>query len=76
MPGALWPAQGFSIIIEETKMQKILLTGLLILLLAVPAPAAEKEVAGVFFPLPEGCRGENTPRDDFHLVALQEEPPV
>ena len=35
-------------------MQKILLTGLLILLLAVPAPAAEKEVAGVFFPLPEG----------------------
>lgn len=35
-------------------MQKILLAGLLILLLAVPAPAAEKEVAGVFFPLPEG----------------------
>ena len=35
-------------------MQKILLTGLLILLLAVPALAAEKEVAGVFFPLPEG----------------------
>ena len=34
-------------------MQKILLAGLLILLLAVPAPAAEKEVAGVFFPLPE-----------------------
>lgn len=34
-------------------MQKILLAGLLILLLAIPASAAEKEVAGVFFPLPE-----------------------
>lgn len=34
-------------------MQKILLAGLLILLLAIPASAAEKEVAGAFFPLPE-----------------------
>ena len=77
MPGALWPAQGFSIIIEETKMQKILLTGLLILLLAVPAPAAEKEVAGVFFPLPEGWSvvEEKYVRDDFHLAAPAGRPP-
>ena len=74
MPGALWPAQGFSIIIEETKMQKILLTGLLILLLAVPAPAAEKEVAGVFFPLPEGWSvvEENTSGTTSTLLLRQE----
>ena len=74
MPGTLWPAQGFSIIIEETKMQKILLTGLLILLLAVPAPAAEKEVAGVFFPLPEGWSvvEENTSGTTSTLLLRQE----
>lgn len=75
MPGALWPAQGFSITIEETKMQKILLTGLLILLLAVPAPAAEKEVAGVFFPLPEGWSvvEENTAGATSTLLLQQED---
>ena len=73
MPVALWPAQGFSIIIEETKMQKILLTGLLILLLAVPALAAEKEVAGVFFPLPEGWSAveENTSGTTSTLLLQQ-----
>ena len=53
-------------------MQKILLTGLLILLLAVPAPAAEKEVAGVFFTLPEGW---SVVADDFHLAAPAGRPP-
>lgn len=55
-------------------MQKILLTGLLILLLAVPAPAAEKEVAGVFFPLPEGWSvvEENTSGTTSTLLLRQE----
>lgn len=55
-------------------MQKILLTGLLILLLAVPAPAAEKEVAGVFFPLPEGWSvvEENTSGATSTLLLRQE----
>lgn len=35
-------------------MKKILLAGLLLLLLSVPSLAAEKELDGIFFPLPEG----------------------
>ena len=56
-------------------MQKILLAGLLILLLAVPAPAAEKEVAGVFFPLPEGWSvvEENTSGTTSTLLLRQAE---
>lgn len=75
MPEPCGCLQGFSIIIEETKMQKILLTGLLILLLAVPALAAEKEVAGVFFPLPEGWSvvEENTAGATSTLLLQQED---
>lgn len=59
---------------RRRRCQKILLTGLLILLLAVPAPAAEKEVAGVFFPLPEGWSvvEENTSGTTSTLLLRQE----